>query len=137
MQGHHLPRMETKQKVPYPCSSFPTPKLRTNALDLDKIDARPVQDDALHGDMESGKVFEILAAQEEGHDIKYRTMSWQRCALLLFGDQVCLAIMAQPWTMKVLGWVPGLIVQFVSGVLFWITSYTMWQFIMKVRAFPS
>lgn len=73
------------------------------------------------------EVFEALAAQEKGRDIKFRTMSWQRCAILLFGDQVCLAIMAQAWTLKVLGWVPGLLVQVFSGVLFWITSYTMWQ----------
>jgi hypothetical protein len=84
-------------------------------------------------DTENGKVFEILAAQEKDCDNKYRTMSWQRCALLLFGDQVCLAIMAQAWTLKVLGWVPGIITQLVWGILFWITSYTMWQFIMKVR----
>ncbi|KAI1610475.1 transmembrane amino acid transporter protein-domain-containing protein [Exophiala viscosa] len=81
--------------------------------------------------VDSSEVFEALAAGESDHDIKYRTMSWQRCAVLLFGDQVCLAIMAQAWTLKVLGWVPGLLVQFFSGILFWITSYTMWQYIMK------
>lgn len=81
--------------------------------------------------LEADAAFDALAAEEETHDIKLRTMSWQRCALLLFGDQVCLAIMAQAWSIKVLGWVPGLITTFLSGILFWITSYTMWKFIMK------
>lgn len=75
--------------------------------------------------------FEALVAEEQDHDIKLRTMSWQKTAVLLFGDQVCLAIMAQAWSFKVLGWVPGLITTFLAGVIFWITSLTMWKFIMK------
>ncbi|KAF7979020.1 hypothetical protein HWV62_43995 [Athelia sp. TMB] len=45
--------------------------------------------------------------------------------------EVCLAIMAQTWSLSVLGWVPGIITMLLSGTLFWITSYTMWKFIMK------
>jgi hypothetical protein len=33
--------------------------------------------------------FEKLKAEEAGHDIKLRTMSWKKTAALLFGDQVC------------------------------------------------
>ena len=58
-------------------------------------------------------------------------MSWQKAAWLLAGDQVCLAIMAQSWSLSVLGWVPGIITMVVAGVLFWITSITMHKFIMK------
>lgn len=58
-------------------------------------------------------------------------MSWQKAAWLLCGDQVCLAIMAQSWSLSVLGWVPGIITMLVSGILFYITSLTMHKFIMK------
>jgi hypothetical protein len=58
-------------------------------------------------------------------------MSWQKAAWLLAGDQVCLAIMAQSWSLSVLGWVPGIITMLVSGAFFWITSITMHKFIMK------
>jgi uncharacterized protein YneF (UPF0154 family) len=58
-------------------------------------------------------------------------MSWQKAAWLLCGDQVCLAIMAQTWSLSVLGWVPGIITMVVAGILFWITSITMHKFIMK------
>jgi hypothetical protein len=34
------------------------------------------------------------------HEIKLRTMSWQKTAVLLAGDQVCLAIMAQSWSLS-------------------------------------
>ena len=58
-------------------------------------------------------------------------MTWQRAAWLLAGDQVCLAIMAQTWSLSVLGWVPGLLTMVGAGILFWITSITMHKFIMK------
>ena len=80
---------------------------------------------------QAAEVFDSMAGDEKVHDIKYRTMSWQRTTLLLFGDQVCLAIMSQSWTLEVLGWVPGLIASFVCGIVFWISSHTLWQFIMK------
>ncbi len=32
---------------------------------------------------------------------------------------------------SVLGWVPGLITIAIAGAAFWITSITMWQYIMK------
>ena len=68
---------------------------------------------------------------DHSHEIKLRTMSWQKAAWLLAGDQVCLAIMAQTWSLSVLGWVPGIITMVLAGILFWITSITMHKFIMK------
>ena len=58
-------------------------------------------------------------------------MSWQKAAWLLCGDQVCLAIMAQTWSLSVLGWVPGIITMVGAGIFFWITSITMHKYIMK------
>ncbi|KAI1615872.1 transmembrane amino acid transporter protein-domain-containing protein [Exophiala viscosa] len=72
-----------------------------------------------------------LYMEDSQHDIKLRTMSWQKAAWLLCGDQVCLAIMAQTWSLSVLGWVPGIITMVGAGILFWITSMTMHKFIMK------
>ena len=78
-----------------------------------------------------GPSFTALLAEDQQHEIKLRTMSWQKAAWLLAGDQVCLAIMAQTWSLSVLGWVPGILTMVGAGVLFWITSMTMWKFIMK------
>lgn len=41
-----------------------------------------------------------LVAEDHQHEIKLRTMSWQKAAWLLAGDQVCLAIMAQTWSLS-------------------------------------
>jgi len=75
--------------------------------------------------------FSDLIAKDHAHEIKLRTMSWQKAAWLLAGDQVCLAIMAQSWSLSVLGWVPGIITMLLAGLFFYFTSMTMWRFIMK------
>ncbi|KAJ9622566.1 uncharacterized protein PV06_01720 [Exophiala oligosperma] len=77
------------------------------------------------------EVINALVVEDHTHEIRLRTMSWQKAAWLLAGDQVCLAIMAQTWSLSVLGWVPGIITMVAAGVLFWITSITMHKFIMK------
>ncbi|KAL5113621.1 hypothetical protein ACEQ8H_008514 [Pleosporales sp. CAS-2024a] len=77
------------------------------------------------------QAIKALIQEDHGHDIKLRTMSWQRAAWLLCGDQVCLAIMAQSWSLSVLGWVPGIITMLIAGALFYMTSLTMHKFIMK------
>jgi uncharacterized membrane protein len=38
---------------------------------------------------------------------------------------------SQTWSLSVLGWVPGIITMVLAGLLFYITSMTMWKFIMK------
>ncbi|TVY35579.1 N amino acid transport system protein [Lachnellula occidentalis] len=80
--------------------------------------------DALESDTD-GSVLAALVNEDHQHEIKLRTMSWQKAAWLLAGDQVCLAIMAQTWSLSVLGWVPGLLTMVGAGILFWITSITM------------
>ncbi|KAJ5285120.1 hypothetical protein N7524_000426 [Penicillium chrysogenum] len=80
---------------------------------------------------DSFETITALVAADHEHDIKLRTMSWQKTACLLAGEQVCLAIMAQSWSLSVLGWVPGIITMVLCGLLFWVTSITMHKYIMK------
>lgn len=47
--------------------------------------------------------------EQDGHDIKYRSCSWQKTAGLLFSEYICLAILSFPWSYSVLGLIPGLI----------------------------
>jgi uncharacterized protein YneF (UPF0154 family) len=95
----------------------------------DPVDSYAVGD-ALESDTDASLIV-ALVAEDHQHDIKLRTMSWQKAAWLLCGDQVCLAIMAQTWSLSVLGWVPGIITMVGAGILFWITSMTMHKYIMK------
>ncbi|KAF1346979.1 putative amino acid transporter [Delphinella strobiligena] len=106
--------------------------LYDNHKEVDEKQARIYTDDEAHIDGASSiDTITALVNEDHGHEIKLRTMSWQKAAWLLAGDQVCLAIMAQSWSLSVLGWVPGIITMVVSGILFWITSITMHKFIMK------
>ncbi|WVQ83846.1 hypothetical protein IAT38_005990 [Cryptococcus sp. DSM 104549] len=83
--------------------------------------------------LEEGSIdpFNALAVEEEDHDIKYRTLSWQKAALLLFGEYVCLAILALAWSWSVVGWVAGAFITFGLGLVTWYTSYILWQFCMR------
>ncbi|KAK5088568.1 hypothetical protein LTR05_002788 [Lithohypha guttulata] len=87
--------------------------------------------DGVDSDGESIDTITALVQKDHTHEIKLRTMSWQKAAWLLAGDQICLAIMAQTWSLSVLGWVPGMITMVVAGIMFYITSMTMHKFIMK------
>lgn len=69
------------------------------------IQARELND----SDSDSNVSFTKLREVDESHDISLRTMSWQKAAFLLCGDQVCLAVMAQSWSLSVLGWGPGIV----------------------------
>ncbi|KAJ6005281.1 hypothetical protein N7451_003225 [Penicillium sp. IBT 35674x] len=104
------------------------------ATRMDEVDEKKQGGYALGTEVDPSTSFDTinaLVAEDHEHDIKLRTMSWQKTAVLLAGDQVCLAIMAQSWSLSVLGWVPGIITMVLSGILFWITSITMHKYIMK------
>jgi hypothetical protein len=68
----------------------------------DKAHSKVIDTEAqVDSDNESGTyVIDALVREDHGHDIKLRTMTWQRAAWLLCGDQVCLAIMAQTWSLS-------------------------------------
>ncbi|KAK8846528.1 hypothetical protein IAR55_005614 [Kwoniella newhampshirensis] len=85
----------------------------------------------LHTEKTDVDPFTALAIEEADHDIKYRTLSWQKAALLLFGEYVCLAILALAWSWSVLGWVCGFFITFGLGIVTWYTSYILWEFCMR------
>lgn len=68
----------------------------------DKKALELVTDDAIYDSEQNSSVDTItaLVSEDHQHDIKLRTMSWQKAAWLLAGDQVCLAIMAQTWSLS-------------------------------------
>lgn len=49
--------------------------------------------------------FTKQVVEEANNEIKYRTLSWQKATLLLFGEYVCLAILSLSWSWSVIGWV--------------------------------
>ncbi len=68
---------------------------------------------------------------QEGGTIKYRTLSWQKCAVLLFTEYVCLAILAFPWAFSYLGMAGGLLATLGVGLAALYTSLTLWRYCLK------
>ncbi|KAJ6488493.1 transmembrane amino acid transporter protein-domain-containing protein [Mycena vitilis] len=70
-------------------------------------------------------------AKESGHEIQFRTCSWQKTAGLLFSEYICLAILSFPWSYSVLGLVPGVLVTIGIAATVQYTSLIVWRFCMK------
>ena len=47
---------------------------------------------------------DVPACPSIQHDIKFRTLSWQKTAALLLTEYICLAMLALAWSYMVLGW---------------------------------
>ncbi|KAF7323237.1 Protein kinase domain-containing protein [Mycena chlorophos] len=69
--------------------------------------------------------------KESGHQIQYRSCSWQKTAALLFSEYICLAILSFPWSYSVLGLVPGVLVTIGVAATVQYTSLIVWKFCMK------
>ncbi|CDR40735.1 CYFA0S05e03840g1_1 [Cyberlindnera fabianii] len=78
--------------------------------DEEKLRAEQVDVDSYEDASSAEAILQKEIAEEAGNDIKYRSCSWQRTAMLLFSEYICLAIMSFPWSYSVLGLVPGLII---------------------------
>ncbi|TDZ33752.1 N amino acid transport system protein [Colletotrichum sidae] len=94
----------------------------------------PVQEslvDVSDSDASAEAILGEQIAKEAGHEIKYRTCSWQKTAALLFSEYICLAIMSFPWSYSILGLVPGLILTFVIAMIVLYTSLILWQFCLR------
>ncbi|KAJ1018903.1 hypothetical protein NDA16_004706 [Ustilago loliicola] len=68
---------------------------------------------------------------QEGGTIVYRTLSWQKAAILLFTEYVCLAILSFPWAFSYLGMAGGLLATFGIGLAALYTSLTLWRYCLR------
>ncbi|CAG8244756.1 unnamed protein product [Penicillium salamii] len=68
---------------------------------------------------------------EDVAEVKYRTMTWWQCGMLMIAENVSLGILSIPSTMAVLGMVPAALVLVFLSAISWYTGYIIGQF--KVR----
>ena len=69
--------------------------------------------------------------QEDGHDIKYKTLSWQMVALLMITEIVSNGTLSLPSSLAVIGVVPGVIIIFVLGAFATYTSWVLVEFKLR------
>lgn len=74
---------------------------------------------------------ERVRLAQEGGTIKYRTLSWQKAAVLLFTEYVCLAILSFPWAFSYLGMAGGLLATFGIGLSALYTSLILWRYCLR------
>jgi hypothetical protein len=69
--------------------------------------------------------------REEGHDIKYKTLSWPLVAVLMITEIVSNGMLSLPSSLAAVGIVPGVIVILFLGIF---ATYTAWALIQfKLR----
>jgi hypothetical protein len=107
-------------------SSSPTASIEDGTV-LPKTEEEKDSKDKEKGDMTR---VEVVAAQQNEGEIKYRTMSWKKCAAILFGEYVCLAILSFPWAFKTLGMAGGILSVLGLGMIALYTSMTLWRYCM-------
>ncbi|KDQ07034.1 hypothetical protein BOTBODRAFT_181088 [Botryobasidium botryosum FD-172 SS1] len=100
---------------------------------LSNLDAKRKGADLEHevaSDVESVRMAERVQEEQE-HQIKYRTCSWQKTAGLLFSEYICLAILSFPWSFSVLGMALGVVVTILMAAIVLYTSLIIWRFCLK------
>ncbi|KAJ5634321.1 hypothetical protein N7528_002163 [Penicillium herquei] len=68
---------------------------------------------------------------EEVAEVKYRTMKWWHCGMLMIAENISLGILSIPSTIAVLGMVPAAILIVFLGVLSWYTGFIIGQFKLR------
>ncbi|KAJ6078370.1 hypothetical protein N7467_008123 [Penicillium canescens] len=81
----------------------------------------------------SGPARDDPFGSEEVAEVKYRTMNWWQCGMLMIAENTSLGILSIPSTVAVLGMVPAAILLVFLSTLSWYTGYIIGQF--KIR-FP-
>lgn len=69
--------------------------------------------------------------REEGHDIKYKTLSWQIVAILMIAEIVSNGMLSLPSSLATVGMVPGLILIIFLGVFAAYTSVLLVRFKLR------
>ncbi|OQD82470.1 hypothetical protein PENANT_c021G08565 [Penicillium antarcticum] len=74
---------------------------------------------------------------EETAEVKYRTMKWWHCGMLMIAENVSVGILSLPSAVATLGMVPAAIIILFISALSWYTGYAIGQFKLRHPAIHS
>ncbi|KAK1148492.1 hypothetical protein N8T08_009497 [Aspergillus melleus] len=74
---------------------------------------------------------------EETAEVKYRTMKWWHCGMLMIAENVSVGILSLPSAVATLGMVPAAIMILFISALSWYTGYAIGQFKLRHPAIHS
>ncbi|RPA77120.1 hypothetical protein BJ508DRAFT_173398, partial [Ascobolus immersus RN42] len=124
---------------------------RDGKQDLVEIPPRPLQDELkLSGDNDSfrlgsgsdvemlerkggatSSVVELGTGKSKKGKIQWKSCTWQKTAAILFGEYICMAILAFPWAYSILGLIPGIIASVCVSASVCYTSLTLWKYCLR------
>ncbi|KAL7271786.1 hypothetical protein RUND412_005437 [Rhizina undulata] len=68
---------------------------------------------------------------EEGAEIKYKTMTWWQTGVIMIAETISLGILSLPSSLQILGIIPGMILLLGLGIIATYTGYVLGQFRMR------
>ncbi|RAL08621.1 amino acid transporter [Aspergillus homomorphus CBS 101889] len=74
---------------------------------------------------------------EECAEVKYRTLGWWPCGILMVAENVSIGILSLPSAFATLGLVPSIIIMIGVSFIAWYTAYIIYQFKMRYRHIHS
>ncbi|KAE8306362.1 neutral amino acid permease [Aspergillus transmontanensis] len=83
--------------------------------------------DAEKRDIMAGQVQDAFGSEEDA-EIKYKTLTWWQCGLLMICESVSLGVLSLPAAVATLGFVPGVILIVGLGILALYTGYNIGLF---------
>jgi len=73
------------------------------------------------------KVLDVYGNEEE-HSIRYKTMSWVKCGVVMIAETIALGVLSLPSVLLTVGMVPGIILIIGLGVIATYTGYNLGLF---------
>ncbi|KAH7138207.1 transmembrane amino acid transporter protein-domain-containing protein [Dendryphion nanum] len=96
------------------------------AKDAEKHQKQVFTQDGSHRNKWANK--EDPFGDEEGAEVKYRTLTWWQAALIMIAETISLGILSLPSTLNAIGIVPGMILIVGLGIIATYTGYVLSQF---------
>lgn len=111
-----------------------TPSNDVDAAEKGQLDASPTANKGFGKDKaekDRADVVSVKSVMASTGEINYKSMSWQKCAGLLFGEYVCLAILSFPYAYQTLGMAGGILTTLLLGIVNLYTSLKLHAYCLK------
>ena len=86
------------------------------------------EDESRHSSRQSEGLQVLDPLEDDAGGIKYKTLKWWHCGMLMIAETISLGILSLPSTLSIIGLIPGIIVLIGLGILSTYSAYVIGQF---------
>ncbi|PLB38855.1 putative neutral amino acid permease [Aspergillus candidus] len=98
---------------------------------IDPIEDPPIGRDEKYEYTDTAPEFEDPFGNEEFAEVKYRTMAWWQCGMIMIAETISLGILSLPSAVAALGMAPAVVLIVGLGILATYTGYVIGQFKLR------